>query len=274
MPEGGATRGTAGLLLGLPAPARLNGLAHLDARAPMMQVGAPVPAPDDDGPRRDPLASSPNWRGASRDAWYFLSYQVVGVGVLYLAPESFTGWTDEDKENYNFVKWRDNVANPVWDDDVWYVNYILHPYWGSAYYIRARERGLSPTQAFWYSAILSAMWEYGAEALAEPVSIQDLIVTPVFGALVGQYVVTPWRIAILSKPGELHWSDRVVLVLTDPLGAINQTVGGWFGVKTTLQLRHSSLRSPAVNPDPLAAAPHGLSRRPPGGWRVEMRLEW
>jgi len=71
-------------------------------------------------------------RGASRDAWYFLSYQIVGVAVLYLAPESVSGWTDEDKENYNFLKWRDNVAHPVWDDDERYVNYILRTPTGAA----------------------------------------------------------------------------------------------------------------------------------------------
>jgi hypothetical protein len=221
----------------------------------------------------DPALPPADRDGAKRDAWYFLGYQVVGVAVLYLAPESISGWTDEDKNEYNFVKWRDNVTNPVWDGDEWYVNWILHPYWGSAYYIRARERGLNRNQAFWYSAMLSAMWEYGAEALIEPVSIQDLIFTPVLGALVGEYLFTPWRNAILAKPGSLQWSDRVALVLTDPLGAINGTVDRWFGVKSSLQLRHGSLQPPPTSQGPLATAP-GLPRRTAPGWSVELRMQW
>ncbi len=84
---------------------------------------------------------------------------------------------------------------------------------------------------------------------------------------------TPWRNAILARPGELNWSDRVALVLTDPLGAINGTVDRWFGVKSSLQLRHGSLRPPASRPGPLATAT-GPSRRPAPGWSVEMRLQW
>jgi hypothetical protein len=221
----------------------------------------------------DPAMPAPDRDGARRDAWYFLGYQVVGVAVLYLAPESISGWTEEDKNEYNFVKWRENVTNPVWDSDEWYVNWILHPYWGGAYYVRARERGLDRSQAFWYSAMLSAMWEFGAEALIEPVSIQDLIFTPVLGALVGEYLFTPWRNAILAKPGTLQWSDRVALVLTDPLGAINGTVDRWFGVKSSLQLRHGSLLPPAASHGPLATAP-GVPRRPATGWSVELRMQW
>ena len=29
---------------------------------------------------------------------------------------------------------------PVWDDDEFYLNYILHLYWGATYYMRGRER--------------------------------------------------------------------------------------------------------------------------------------
>jgi hypothetical protein len=221
----------------------------------------------------DPALPAPDWDGAWRDARYFLGYQIVGVAVLYLAPESISGWTDDDKNEYSFVKWRDNVTNPVWDGDAWYVNWVLHPYWGGAYYIRARERGLDRNQAFWYSAMLSAMWEYGAEALIEPVSIQDLIFTPVLGALVGEYLFTPWRNTILAKPGTLHWSDRVALVLTDPLGAINGTVDRWFGVKSSLQLRHGSLQPPAMRHGPLATAP-SMPHRPASGWSVELRMQW
>ena len=139
---------------------------------------------------------------------YLFGCQFAALAVLYGRPK-LSGWSDEDKQNM-FKKWRDNVSKPVWDDDTWWVNYVLHPYWGGAYYIRARERGFDQWQSFWYSALLSTPWEYGAEVLAEPVSIQDMIVTPVLGSLVGEYLFSPWRAHIRAKAGPLDWSDRAV----------------------------------------------------------------
>jgi hypothetical protein len=96
---------------------------------------------------------------------------------------------------------------------------------------------------------LSTLWEYGVEAVAEPVSIQDMIVTPVLGSLVGEYLFSPWRAHIRAKAGPLSWSDKAVLVLTDPLGTINDQLDRWLGVKTSVQLQrivgHPQRRQPA-----------------------------
>ena len=54
--------------------------------------------------------------------------KIVAVGALYLLPESVSGWSDEDKSNYSFEKWRYNVTHPHWDSDTFFVNYVLHPY--------------------------------------------------------------------------------------------------------------------------------------------------
>jgi hypothetical protein len=179
-----------------------------------------------------PPAENPDWRGLKLDTVYFLAYQVVVIGVLYIAPEKLSGWSQEDKDNYSLERWKENVTNPIWDDDEWWVNYILHPYWGATYYIRARERGLERTQSFWYSVLLSTLYEYGAEALFEPVSFQDLIVTPVAGSLLGEFVFTRIRERFRAKSGELEWSDKAVLFITDPLGVVNETVSLILGVNT------------------------------------------
>lgn len=74
--------------------------------------------------------SSYPWRGAKpeqmdrdgivRDTAYFLGYQFVVIGVLYVLPEDISGWTEEMKAEYNLSKWLDNVTNPVVrDGDVW-----------------------------------------------------------------------------------------------------------------------------------------------------------
>jgi hypothetical protein len=225
---------------------------------------------------RGPPSAEPDWRGARSDALYFLSYQIVGVAVLYMLPQSMSGWSSEQKSEYSFDQWRENVSHPVTlDGDKWYINYVLHPYWGAAYHIRARERGLSASQSFLYSTLLSALWEYGAEALAEPVSIQDLVITPVLGSLLGEYVFAPWRERIRAKEGELDWSDHAVLALTDPLGAINAKVNQWFGLKTTMQLQPMVART-TLAPRERSLPAHLAAAPPPSrsAWRLQLRVDW
>lgn len=217
----------------------------------------------------------PDWRGVGRDVGYFLGYQFAAIAVLYAAPESVSGWDREQKRNYSFEKWRDNISRPVWDDDRWWLNYVLHPYWGGAYYVQARERGLDRTQAFLYSALLSTIFEYGAEALAEPVSAQDLVVTPVVGALVGEYLFTPLRAHIRAKPGELSWVDKTLLVVTDPLGVLSAETDRVFGIKATLRWQPIGLQLPATALGQGAAAGRpAYLRSPKPVWGVQFRTEW
>ena len=163
--------------------------------APEVRSVADTPAETQDGHVKQPTA---DWPGVRRDTLYFLGYQAVVVAVLYALPDDQTRF---DKDNAGWSKWRYNVTHPVWDDDEPYLNYGLHPYWGAAYYIRGRERGLTRWQSFGYSALLSSLYEFGAEAFFEPVSYQDLIVTPLIGSLLGEFVFSPLRDYIRAKPG-------------------------------------------------------------------------
>ena len=169
--------------------------------------------------------------GLKRDTLYFAGYQWITIGLLYIAPESVSSWTDEQKEGYDMSYWWDNGTHPQMDSDDFYINYILHPYWGSAYYVRARERGYSGREAFWYSVLLSSIYEFGAEALFEEPSIQDLIVTPVFGSLLGKYFMGV-RSNIRERELALGYKstgDKWIWVLTDPLGSLNRHFDKWFG---------------------------------------------
>jgi hypothetical protein len=218
---------------------------------------------------RGASVEQPDWEGVRRDVTYFLGYQFAAIAVLYVAPESVSGWDSEQKQNYSFSKWRNNVSNPVRDEDRWWINYVTHPYWGGAYYIQARERGLDRTQAFWYSALLSTLFEYGAEALAEPVSIQDLVVTPVVGFLVGEYLFSPVRERIRAKPGKLDWSDKTILFVTDPLGVLSAETDRLLGMETTLRWQPIGMQTPA-----LAASPPGYSHSAVPVWGLQFRGEW
>lgn len=113
----------------------------------------------------------------------------VGMfGVLMLMPRSVTKWEegyiDDAISNLN----RAFSEPPVWDEDHWEINYIGHPYAGSLYYNTIRSQGGSMLSSFLFSAFISTGWEYVYEGVAEQPSIQDLFVTPVAGAVLGEII--------------------------------------------------------------------------------------
>jgi hypothetical protein len=174
-----------------------------------------------------------DWIGLGRDTLLLLGYQAVGIGILYVLPADTTGWDSEQKKS-SFENWWENVTQPEWDKDNWYVNYIGHTYFGAAYYTRARERGFNELESFVYSALASAMYEFGVEAIFEPPSYQDLIVTPVGGALLG-FALEPVRNWVKRKP-EPRWYGHVILVATDPIGALNHVFERLVGIKSDIRV--------------------------------------
>ncbi|MCF6210369.1 MAG: DUF3943 domain-containing protein [Gammaproteobacteria bacterium] len=202
-----------------------------------------------------PRQSEPDWRGLRRDTYYFFGLQWAAIGVIYVLPDEFSGWSDSKKENNQLKKWRDHVKEPAWDTDDAYINYILHPYWGATYYTRGRERGLSRTGAFWFSVLQSSLFEFGAEAFFEQPSIQDLIVTPTLGSLLGMYFESV-RDGIKQDRSALGWGDKTLLVLTDPFGAINHQVDRLLGIDTRIKIQTMAPRlvSP-VSPNGSWSAP-------------------
>jgi Domain of unknown function (DUF3943) len=211
-------------------------------------------------------------RGLHRDTAYFFGYQALAVVLISQRPKSETNFGEME----GLDRWWENVTNPVWDKDSHFINYVMHPYWGAGYYVRGRERGLDRPRAFWYSVLLSSIFEFGAEAMVEPVSYQDLVVTPVVGSLLGEYVFWPLRERILSSGMPLSTSDRVLLALTDPLGALNEGVNRLFGVQTELTVVPMAPGATRHHLGPhagLSAAP--VARRPrDAGWGVQLRVQW
>jgi len=179
-----------------------------------------------------------DWGGIWRDTAVLFAAQVGTIGVLYVMPENASGWSEEDKRDVFKNYWK-NFVNPEFDDDKFYLNYLVHPYWGATYYIRGRERGLNKVPSLVYSALLSAMYEFGVECLFENPSIQDLLVTPVAGSLVGAFLFEPWRESIKRKQ-QLRWYDHAVLVLTDPIGVLSLGFEKLFGIQSTIMVDYSA----------------------------------
>ena len=77
---------------------------------------------------------------------------------------------------------------PVIDGDLWYINYLGHPYQGACYYNALRCQGATWWQSGLFSIVHSTLWEYVAEGGMEQPSMQDLIVTPIAGSLLGELI--------------------------------------------------------------------------------------
>ena len=72
---------------------------------------------------------------------------------------------------------------------------------------------------FGFALFQSTLWEYVLEAVAEQPSIQDLILTPVAGSLVGE-LFNKWSLGILRK-GNLNLGEKVLVFFLNPAYVVN-----------------------------------------------------
>ena len=212
------------LLAGTSQAAELSRLSE-----PASEVESAVPAHVTKTKDRDGL-----WR----DTRILVGAQVAAIGVLYVMPESVSGWSPQQKRN-GLRNYEKNVQSPGIDKDKFYINYVLHPYWGAAYYTRARERGFAEGESFLYSAAISTLYEFGVECFFEKPSVQDLVVTPVVGSVIGKYLIEPVRMKIKQKE-ERDWYDKALMVATDPIGVLSNTIEKMFGIKSQVEVNYTT----------------------------------
>ena len=227
--------------------------------------------------QQDNPYDSRDWPGMRRDLYYLIGWQVVATAVIYNAPFEVSNWSQDEKDNLGLKQWGENVTEPVWDEDHWAINYVLHPYWGAGYYIRGRERGFSRKESFWISVLYSTTYEFGIESFLEKPSIQDIIVTPLAGTAVGLYFENV-REGIRSRPGPLSFTDKMKLGLTDPLGALNRGVDRLFGIGESsgseLRIGLRPLRSAALRDRLQPGRPSNLVGRDIDGFEVTFSYSW
>lgn len=166
------------------------------------------------------------------------------MGLLYVMPESVSKWDkDEMKLSTLGSKWKENIkAGPIWDQDEWTINYIGHPYFGAAYYMVARNQGLTPLESGAYSFLMSTfLWEMGIEAFAEVPSKQDIIITPLIGSVIGEAFYI-WEQRIEANHNQVWGSSflgKSMLILLNPAGSasagINRLINGKQDPTTGLQ---------------------------------------
>ncbi|MEZ8143111.1 ubiquitin-protein ligase [Enterovibrio norvegicus FF-33] len=191
------------------------------------------------------LSTAPekDWDYLMGQTYTILGLSVATVGLMTLLPESVTNWTAEDRDFSNLSsKWWDNVsAGPVWDQDDHYLNYVMHPYFGGVYYTAARHSGFNEFESFLYSFTMSTFfWEYGVESFAEVPSIQDIIVTPLFGAAVGEWMYLTEQ-DIVANGGEVMGSDTmggVSLFFLNPVGHIHHWITDMWQGDTDVRMNY------------------------------------
>jgi len=182
-----------------------------------------------------------DWRRLGYTSSMYVGATVIAFGVLWIMPESTTNWNKEEMREKGILwKWKENVkAGPVMDKDNWVLNWITHPYCGGIYYMTARSNGFTVLESFGYSTIMSTFfWEYGIEAFAEIPSIQDLIITPVVGSVMGEGFFYAKKTILKhdKKVLQSKFLGMTTLFLIDPFNTILDGFGYKEKVKTQMNL--------------------------------------
>ena len=109
----------------------------------------------------------------------------------------------------------------MWDTDHWFHNFVGHPYGGSIYYNTVRVKGATPVQSFLFAGAMSLWWEYALEAMAERPSIQDIVITPVAGAVLGEFV---HRTTVGMRANGTSILEKAFILVFNPTHLLQQ---GW-----------------------------------------------
>lgn len=166
---------------------------------------------------------------ADHNRVFFHSWRTITLVELTLLsvtatlPKDWTGWSGHFVQD-GLGNLRDAYSGPpVWDSDIWFHNYVGHPYGGSVYYNTVRCQGASKTTSFLFVTLMSTQWEYIFEAVAEQPSIQDLIITPIIGGLVGE-VVHDLTLRLTRNGAGLI--EKIVITVLNPTHALYRGFSG------------------------------------------------
>ena len=164
------------------------------------------------------------WKKIGRAELFIGGAELLGATVLIVTPKKVTKWS----HNWELDAWRHikrSLKLPVWDDDNWKINFIGHPIAGSFYYNSLRSQNAGIFHSFLFATAQSCIWEYFIEATAEKPSTQDLIVTPIVGAILGE---STHRLTMNMRRNGFNFFEKVFVVIFNPMFAINNGFGPRF----------------------------------------------
>lgn len=144
----------------------------------------------------------------------------LGVGwIIYYATISINA-TDWDYDG-SWASLRHKLIDGHgirFDDNPVILNSPGHPFAGAIYYGVARSNGFNPLQSFLFAFAGSGLWELLVE-YREVVSINDMVFTPVAGAVIGE---TFHQLSEFFARGEDTLVNRVLSAIFGHVGAFNR----------------------------------------------------
>jgi len=140
---------------------------------------------------------------------------MVGGTIWYLRHGTDGSW----ERGFQLHTWKRKILGEDvdFDTDHYNTNAIGHPIDGAVYYQIARGNGFGPGGSFIASALASTFWEFFVE-LPEHPSLNDLILTPVGGAVIGEATYQLGRYLAVSGSGGVRCAGSVVFA---PIAAFN-----------------------------------------------------
>lgn len=152
------------------------------------------------------------------------SAEVVGFNLGLWAFDRFALHGDYSYISWNSIK-RNFRKGFVWDNDMLATNTFMHPYNGSLYYGAGRANGFNYWQSTLFSLGGSAMWEFFMEN--EYPSINDIIATPVGGAVIGETLFRASDAVLDDRStGAERFGREAAAFILSPLRGINRIITG------------------------------------------------
>lgn len=149
---------------------------------------------------------------------YSLAYEAAIYGLLYTLPEKVSKWDSDTKLGFG-SNYRNIFTKPLaLDGDEWYVNYVGHPYQGAFYYNTMRAQGATMWQSSLFAFAKTITWEFFLEGAIEQPSVQDLVVTPIAGTLLGE--LFHFATMRMSRNG-FKWYEKAFVCVFNPAFAIH-----------------------------------------------------
>jgi hypothetical protein len=162
------------------------------------------------------------WKKVGRGALLIGGAELLGMGILMLMPKEVTKWPEDWVADAGRNIKRAFTTAPVMDKDDWQMNYVGHPLAGALYYNTLRSQNATWFQSFLFSAGQSFIWEYVIEGIAEPPSIQDLIITPISGTILGEAC---HQLTMSMRKNGFSFVEKVVTLILNPMFVVNNGFG-------------------------------------------------
>lgn len=142
--------------------------------------------------------------------YVMFSSSIAGHLYLYLRT------TDQDWGNK--ISWKHIEQSftmwPQFEEDHWTFNYLVHPYMGSLTYLASRNRGGRILPSLGLSALNATLYEYFIASSIQRPSINDMIVTPLGGMLLGEGLFAFKHFMLRDR--YLTIPEKILLLAIDP----------------------------------------------------------